>query len=155
MYQLSINQGNLVTLINQVSKQVINQEKSPQNVFHKSISCELMISSNYPNELLTCFTADDKTYSIVSSIFDPEHDLSFLYFSKNLVETKGTLIIRSSLSPNKINSFICLVDDNTYLSCLLYNSIKNELSNLIQFVFGAQLYSYNMDVNYIDEKKEY
>ena len=129
MYQLSINQGNLVTLIKQVSNQVINQEKTSQNVLHKSISCELMITSNYPNELLVCFTAEEKTYSIVASIFDPEHDLSFLYFSQNLVKTEGTSIIKSTLSPNKIISLICLVDDTTYLTCILYNSINNELSN--------------------------
>ena len=154
-YEINLNGGNLAVLLNKVLIEVINQERTSQKVLQKAISCELMISSHYTNELWVCFTVEDKDYSIVASIFDPESDVSFLYYSKNLVQTIGTSIIRSTISPDKIKSLVCLVDQKSSLNCILYNSEKNEFSNLIKFAYGLTLYSYNMGVNYLAEKKEY
>jgi hypothetical protein len=104
---------------------------------------------------LSCFVADQYTKAIIASIFDLEGGLTFLYFSDNPIETSGTLIIKSTISPNGKNILVCLVDISGYLECLVYNSETNELSDKIQFFNGCHLNSPNTGVKYTSEKNEY
>ena len=153
-----INKGqtdNFGELIHEVTRQVKNKDGLEMNALNKAISCELMVKSNYNNKLLTCFAAEQQYYSVIASIFNPENSLSFLNFSENLIETSGTSIIKSAISPNKKNSFICLIDNNGYLNCFVYNSETNKLSEKIKFFDGCQQYSHNTDVRYISETNEY
>ena len=156
MYKMNIGQtDNFGELIHEVTRPIKNKFEQEMNALNKAISCELIVKSNYNNKLLVCFAAEQQFYSLIVSAFDPENSLSFLFFSDNLVETSGTSIIKSVISPNKKNSFICLVDSNGYLNCFVYNSETNKLSDKIIFFNGCQHYSFNTDVRYISETNEY
>ena len=156
MYQININQvDNFAELIHEDSRQVISLYGYPQNVLNKGISCEIIDKSTYDNKLLACFVADQHTSSIVASIFDLEKNLTFLNFSENLIQVSGTSIIKSTISPNSKNAFICLVDGSGYLNCLVYNSETNELSDKILFFDGCHLNSPNTGVKFISETNEY
>ena len=118
MYQINVNQvDNFAKLIHQDSRQVISLYGYPQNILNKGISCELIVKSTYNNKLLACFVADQQTSAVIASIFDLEKNLTFLYFSENLKVVSGTSIIKSTISPNRKNSFVCLVEGNGYLTC--------------------------------------
>ena len=154
MYQLNINDpNNLYEMINETTFQTINEYRMDQNILNKAISCELMINNN-TNTILTCFVADQQSNTISGMVINPENLLR-IYFSENLIKTKVTSIIKSSVSHNKIYCLICLIDNDSYLNCLLYNSLTNNLSNMIKFFDKCQLYSYNMGVLYTKEKQEY
>ena len=156
MYQINLNQdNNFAELISQDTRQVESLYGEPQNVLNKGISCELIVKETYNHKLLSCFVADQYTKAIIASIFDLEGGLTFLYFSDNSIETSGTSIIKSTISPNGKNILICLVDISGYLECLVYNSDTNELSDKIQFFNGCHLNSPNTGVKYISEKNEY
>ena len=157
MYKINIGQTtNFLELIHEDTRQVKNKYgATDSNVLNKAISCELVAKSGYSNKLLACFAAEQQYFTVFASIFDPENNLSFLYFSENLVDTNGTCMIKSAISPNKKNSFICLIDGNSYLNCLVYNSETNQLSDIINFIGNCQQYSYNTDVRYISETNEY
>jgi hypothetical protein len=154
MYKLNINDSNnLYELIHEATFQTINEYRMDQNILNKAISCELMINNN-TNTILTCFVVDQQTNIISGMIINPENLLR-IYFSQNLIKTKITSIIKSSVNPNKIYCLICLIDNDSYLNCLLYNSLTNNLSNMIKIFDKCQLYSYNMGVLYTKEKQEY
>ena len=156
MYQININQqNNFSQLIHEDIRQVITKDRIPQIILNKGITCEIIVKSTYYNKLYACFVADIQTFSISASVFDLENDLSFLYFSENVIQIAGTLIIKSTISSNKKNVFICLIESNNYLTCLVYNSESNKLSDKIEFFDGCSLNSPNTGVKYVNEKNEY
>lgn len=63
-----------------------------------------------------------------------------------MIQTAGTLIIKITISPNKKDVFICLIENNNYLTCLVYNSESNELTDKIGFFDGFHLNSPNTGV---------
>ena len=154
MYQIDIDQSQAV-FDSQNVKQAINKDGNIRNILNKVVSCQLMASSNYDHNLLTCFVCIEEYFSITTMIFDPKNSLSFLYYSNNLKKTEGISIIDSSLSPDDKFSVICYIEFSGNLYCLTYNSETNKFSNIIKLINDCQGFQYNMGVKYINEKEKF
>ena len=157
MYKININDSseNIAELSENNCLFVKNQNGNNKQILNKGISCEIISPTNYDNKLLACFTEDQESFSLVATICDPEDELSFKYYSENVIGTSGCLYINSALSPNKKNCIVCLVDNRDNLYCLIYNSETNQLSEIINFIEGCQINAVNNGIQCISEKQEY
>ena len=157
IYQINLNNNDeLASSIGSNEKLAINLNFKEMYISNKGISCELMYSLNYTNKLLTCFILDENTNSLSALVFNPENYLSFLYYSDNLKQTEISLVIYSTLNPDKTKSFICLVNNNKVFQCLLYDSESNKfITDFTNLINNCQISQNNMDVQYISEKHEY
>ena len=157
MFQININdENNRVVSINNVAQEVINQETNTlEKALDKKISCELILKSQFSNKLLTCFAIEEKSFSIIASIFNPENNLEFLSFSQNSLKIDIFSSLNSVISSNKKIILICYIDSTSFLKCLTYNSDKNIFNSLIKIQRICNKNSFYMGVNYINEKQEY
>ena len=157
MFQININdENNRVVSINNVAQEVINQETNTlEKALDKKISCELILKSQFSNKLLTCFAIEEKSFSIIASIFNPENNLEFLSFSQNSLKIDIFSSLNSVISSNKKIILICYIDSTSFLKCLTYNSEKNIFNSLIKIQRICNKNSFYMGVNYINEKQEY
>ena len=157
MYQININdENNLVVPINNITQGVMSYEtNSLQRALPKKISCEMISKSNYSNKLLSCFAIEYNSFSIVASVFDPENNLEFLFFSQNSKTIEINSHLNTVISSNNKKVLICYIDNCYYLKCLIYNSETNKFKGLVNTKMICDRNSFYMGVNYINEKEEY
>ena len=117
------------------------------------ISCELIYSTNFDNNLLICFSKNRDFNSIVAITFDPENNMSLLYSSIDSTQNNGADYIKSITTKN-----LCLICYNTYMNnfaCLIYNFKMKSWSNTVRFYeyYGGDLHNFNL--YYISDNDEY
>lgn len=78
-----------------------------------------------------------------------------LFFSDNLIETELSSVIKSTVSSNKFIRLICLINHNTNLKCLVYDSKTNKFSDLIEFCNNCQVLASTLYVQFISDNQEY
>ena len=140
MYKINLDQtNNLLTFIIEISSNPINNDGTPSGVVNKVFSCELINNSNYTNKLLVCFAVGQPDYLMCSLTFNPEDNLSFLYYSDNLMETDVVNSMNSGLSFDNKNCLIFFVDRVYSLNCLLYNNSNSKFNNAMKVIPSAQV----------------
>ena len=122
-------------------------------VFNKRVSCEITYSTEYSQEVLSCFLMNDQSLFLVIN-FNPEN-VSPISFSNNQIKTTGNNMIVSAVSPDKKKCIVCFIDFATNFYCSLYDSETNELSEPVIFMTKCMQLEYGADIQYISEKKEY
>ena len=157
MYLINIdnNNGENATLLYSTTRLVKTDSGYEVKVLNKGISCELMNRRFYTNKLLTCFVADIQTFSIISTTFNQEDSLNFLYYSNNTIKTSGTSIIFSEIMKNNKYSIVCYVDTNQIFNFLIYSSETNKFSNKTNLLENCQVSSSNTGINFIKEENEF
>ena len=153
MYKINITQINeSPTLITNIIKNPLNRNGQPRSTSNKKISCELITSSNYTNELLVCFAVDQENTLINALTFNPENDLAFLYYSNNFKETGIIINLYSSLSLNNKIIIICFLNNQFSFSCLLYNNENNIFYDITKNLFSCNINSIGIKcINEIQE----
>ena len=84
------------------------------------------------------------TSSIMAVIFNPDEDLTFLYFSENAKKTEGGKNIKTAISPIKKNILLCFMGFSTYMYCLIYNYENNIFSDIVNLGTNCNLNSFNI-----------
>ena len=133
-------------------KEIPNKDGTEGESSYYGISCELMYSKEYNNNLLICFVENNLNY-LIALEFDPENNLEFIDKTIYNNENNGASHIKSIMTSNKYISFICYIK-NTF-ECILYNSQKKQFSDRVilnQYFYGD---AYDFELNYIKDKKEY
>ena len=156
MYQIGIDQESTnFTLINNATQQVKDHGTDMlQNTKNKVISCEIYEQAGYENNILTCFAVGNTSDSIVASIFNPENNLKFLYYSKN----SKTINLSSDIKSKKYgnNILIFYIDNFSYeFYYLIYNIEKREFNDLKALSIYCEKNTYFMDIFYVSEYQEY
>ena len=82
MYQINIREDQIsVEIIKQNTQKVLNKEVNKlQEALSKGITCQIISSSDYDNDLLGCITAEVESSSIIGAIFDAENLTKFIFF---------------------------------------------------------------------------
>ena len=122
-------------------------------VLNKRVSCELAYSSEYSQELLTCFLMNDQSMFLAIN-FNPEN-ISPLSFSKNTFKTTGNNNIVSAVSTDKKRCIACYIDFSTNFYCSYYDVESNELSEPVILMTKCMQLEYGSDIVYISERNEY
>ena len=143
------------SLTNKVTK-TIEKDGISEYSFDYGLSCEMMSTPNYSNDLLVCFVASESNYLNVL-VFDPENDFSYMYLVTYETQIENINLIKSAVYTDKTSCFICLeVNSNGYgYGCIAFNfehQIWSEFNLIIGFSDG---YEYDFEVYYIEEKNEY
>jgi len=137
------------------SKNTIDEDKSPTFAsFKKKISCQIMLKSNN-DRIFVCFSSNDDVNKISAIVFDLEKELSFLYYSNNMINSETLFNIYSETTPNKDISLVCIIDISSHFACLLYFSESNQFGELKNFILGCKPNDFYMGIKYINDKKEY
>ena len=154
MYKIQFEDGKF-ELLYSISNKTSDEEKSEYNFEqNKKISCQLMSKLNN-DKILACFTSNDNSNKINAIVYDPEKELSFLYYSNNMINSEKFYRIYSEISPNKNVSLVCIIDSSSYFSCLLYFSESNRFGGLKNFILECKPDDFYMGIKYISEKQEY
>ena len=104
---------------------------SINDVGSDTFSCQIMKSPSN-GKVLTCFYQKNNTKEIIASSLNIDitngkiEAISSLTKSKN---NNGATIIKSILSQDGTNSFVCYINDDSNCDCLTYNITTNEWSN--------------------------
>ena len=117
------------------------------------ISCELIYSTNFDNNLLICFSENKNSHSIVAIAFEPENNMNLLYSSIDTSQYNDGYYIKSITNKN-----ICLICYNTYMypfACLIYNFKKKIWSNTVNFCENYEGNLNNFRLYYINDIDEY
>ena len=117
------------------------------------ISCELIYSTNFDNNLLICFSENKNSHSIVAIAFEPENNMNLLYSSIDTSQYNDGYYIKSITNKN-----ICLICYNTYMypfACLIYNFKKKIWSNTVNFCENYEGNLNNFRLYYINDNDEY
>ena len=142
-------------LLYSVSKNTVNEDKLPAFVsFPKKVSCQLM-SKLDNDKIIVCFSSNDDVNRISAVVFDPENELSLLYYSNNTITSEAILNIYSEITPNKNISLVCIIDMSSHFACLLYFSDSNKFGELKNFMLGCKSNDFYMGIKYIGDKQEY
>ena len=119
----------------------------------KGISCEMMFSSGYSYNLLTCFVESEELKSIVAMAFDIEDQLSIKYSKKCNNQNKGAYFIKTALSTSDKKCLICYKQSINNFQCMFYNSESKEFSESFDLFYNS--IEYNFDVIYLKSKNEF
>ena len=133
-------------------KEIPNKDGTEGVSFQNGISCELMYSNEYDNNLLICFVENNLNY-LIALEFDPKNNLEFIDKTIYNNANYGASHIKSIMTSNKYISFICYIKIN--FECILYNSQKKVFSDtaiLNEYFYGVP---YDFELNYIKDKKDY
>jgi hypothetical protein len=154
MYKIDFELGEN-KLLYSISRKEVNEEISEAYASNnKKLSCQLM-SKLINDKILACFISNDDINKINSIVFDPENELSFLYYSNNMINTEKVYNIYSEIAPNKKVSLVCIIDMSTHFACLLYFSESNKFGELKNFMLECKPNDFYMGIKYISNKKEY
>ena len=144
-----------IDLLCSVYKNTVNEDKIPGFVsFPKRVSCQLM-SKLDNDKILVCFSSNDDVNKISAIIFDPENEVSFLYYSNNTIKSVAIYNIHSEITPTKNISLVCINDLSSHFACLLYFSDSNKFGELKNFMLGCKGNDFYMGIKYISDKQEY
>ena len=142
-------------LLYSIYKNTVNEDKLPSYVsFSKKVSCHIM-SKLDNDKILVCFSSNDEVNKISAIVFDPENELSFLYYSNNMINSETIFNIYSEITPNKKISIVCIIDISSHFGCLLYFSDSNKFGELKNFMLGCKTNDFYMGIKYISDKQEY
>lgn len=123
-----------------------------------TISCQLMYSPLYSNDLLICFIGNDSNL-LSGLVFDPENNFSFLFTVTNNVESNGIFALKTIVSPDKTNCLICYENKPVFagytFDCIRFNFIYKIWSDTYQFVGYSSGVQYSFDIYYINNNNEY
>ena len=147
MYKIDLNQVEISSCIAEVCQKLKNIELNREiDALEKAITCQLIPSIN--NKLLSCFSIEQQFFNIIACAFDPENNLSLLYFSDNMKKTDGTSIISSIYIDGKV--FVCFVDYKEILVCDVYDIQTKLFDDIIKLEdINCGLNTFNMDIKYV------
>ena len=121
----------------------------------EEISCHLIYSSLYLNNLIICFAASKNDFLLNAIIFNPENmsllSSNYKYFD---LSKQDSTFIRSIITYNKNIFFICLDQIAYPLRCQLYdfeNNLWSDYVNIGNSILGVQS---NFNI-YMTSKNEY
>ena len=141
-----------ISLINNVTKEIPNEEGIQGESLDNGISCELMYVNGYSNNVLICFV-ENYSNLLIALEFDPENDLSFINNTINNKENEGTYDIKTIISPNKQICLICYTKAN--FECILYDSKRKLFSDSVILSESFQGIYSDFDLNYVKDTNEY
>ena len=144
------------TPIKEISKIIEYDDGTTETSKNYGISCELLHSSVYNNDLLICFLQSELNY-LNGLVVDPYNDLDYLYIIKKTNIEFEINHIKSIASPDKLNSLICYEGSVEHIyECIVFN-IQYELwSDSYKFIgFSTYHIEYDFDIFYIEDNNEY
>ena len=145
--------GSILEFITNNIQKILRDNAYEEQVLNKRVSCELIYSSEYTQEVLTCFLMNGQSFLLVIN-FNPEN-ISLLSFSKNSIKTTGNNIIVSEVSPDNKKCISCYIDYSMNFFCFLYDVESNELSEPVVLMTKCMAFEYGANIQYINEKGEY
>jgi hypothetical protein len=100
------------------------------NAGSENLSCQLMKYNS--NKVLTCFYQNDTSKEIVASSFNIDtsnQKISIIESLTNSEQTYGAKIIKSRISKDETQSYVCYITDEKNCDCLIYDISNNEWRN--------------------------
>ena len=123
-----------------------------------NFNCHLMKS--YSNEdILVCFYQKQDSNQLTAdrlTIFIDDNSCSTTSSETNPKELSyGIKIIKSSLSQDYKQAFVCFIDSNNDCKCLIYNSFTNQWSDSNTYLSCCLSELSSLNIEYFDNRNEY
>ena len=128
------------------------------NVGSENISCQLMKFNS--NNVLTCFYQNDnETKEIVSSSFNIDTSsngkIEIIESLINSEPTNGAKIIKSKISQDGTQSYVCYITDENNCDCLIYDINNNEWKGNKTYLNDCISSSNSLYFDYYDISNEF
>ena len=130
---------------------------SINNVGSENLSCQLMKYNS--NNVLTCFYQNDTSKDIVASSFNIDTSsspyISIIESLTNSKQTNGAKIIKSKISQDGTQSYVCHFTDNNNCDCLIYDINNNEWRNHKTYLNDCIISLDSLHFDYYDMSNEF
>ena len=126
------------------------------NVGSEKVSCQLMKYNS--NNVLTCFYQNDTSKDIVASSFNIDTltpSISIIESLTNSKQTNGAKIIKSKISQDGTQSYVCYITDDKNCDCLIYNISNNEWRDHKTYLTDCIISLDSLNFEYYDISKEF
>ena len=109
---------------NTKSFDLINSSGGISKSYNDNVSCQIMIKDSSEN-ILTCFYEND--YSQMGAfLINPETFERYNYNIPSLKQNSGAINIKSILFNSATQAFVCYINDNNNIACLIYDINENK-----------------------------
>ena len=144
-----------VNLKNNINKK-IEKDGTTEYLFENGgVSCQMMKSPNYENDLFICFVGSESSY-LNGLVFDPENSFSYKYLVTYNTQIGDIKIVKSAVSADKAYCFICLEVNEQNYGCIIYDFIHNIWSQFNLFInYSLGGYEYDFEIYYLKDNNEY
>ena len=143
--------GSLIISSNLLKTYTIN------NVGAEKTSCQLMKYNS--NNVLTCFYQNDTSKDIIASSFNIDTSSSpYITIIKSLTnsqQTNGAKIIKSKISQDGTQSYVCYITDDKNCDCLIYDISNNEWRNHKTYLNDCIISLDSLNFEYYDMSNEF
>ena len=127
------------------------------NIGSDNFSCELMKTNNN-DDILVCFYQIIKSNYIIANrlnvMVGAECNINSFYTNPKIL-SNGIKIIKTSLSQDYKEAFVCYINIDNDCKCLTYNSYSDQWSNSTNYLSGCLAELSSLNIEYFDNKGEY
>jgi hypothetical protein len=126
------------------------------NAGSENLSCQLMKYNS--NKVLTCFYQNDTSKEIVASSFNIDtsnQKISIIESLTNSEQTYGAKIIKSRISKDETQSYVCYITDEKNCDCLIYDISNNEWRNHKTYLNDCIISLDSLNFEYYDISNEF
>ena len=126
------------------------------NVGSENLSCQLMEYNS--NNVLTCFYQNDISKEIVASSFNIDisnQKISIIESLTNSEQTNGAKVIKSGISQDRTQSYVCYITDEKNCNCLIYDISNNEWRNHKTYLNDCIISLDSLNFEYYDMSNEF
>ena len=123
----------------------------------ENFSCQLMKSTS-DGQVLTCFYQKYNSNEIIASSFQVDLITKKIKNIPTLTSSKqinGAKIIKSKLSQNSKESYVCYINNDNNVDCLIYNIDTNKWNNNKNYLNNCLSTLDSLNFDYFDNSNEY
>ena len=139
-----------------IIKSTLLKSYTINNVGSENLSCQLMKYNS--NNVLTCFYQNDNSTEIIASSFNIDTSNEKIEIIESLTkseQTNGAKIIKSKISQDGSQSYVCYITDDNNCDCLIYDISNNEWRNHQTYLNNCISSLNSLNFEYYDMSNEF
>jgi len=142
-----------INYVQSKSYYLINSSGGTSKSYSNNVSCQIMIK-NSSEKILTCFY--ENNYSQMGALLISPQTLD--RYNKDIPSLKqnsGAVNIKSILFNSASQAFVCYVNDNTNIACLIYDINENKWGEEYKYLEKMDLTYRNYNIDYFASSNQF